>query len=206
MSNDAIKSGADLRGKKIGVSSPSALTGWLGLEFARAQNWPRDGITLVTVGGSVPTQTAALLTGEVDAIVSDIAVGYDLESRGKGRLLMPSSAYVKDFVTNATFATTGLAKDHPDTLRHFLAAYYAAASFAHAHKAETVSAAVKLSGQPPNVVARQYDDTISMFSTDGHITPAQLANVARAVVDVGMMQTRPDFAPYYDPQFLPAGP
>ena len=106
VTNGPIKTGADLRGKKIGVSSPSALTGWLGMEFGHAQGWPRDAITLVTLGGNVPTQAAALLTGQVDAIVSDTAVGYDLQSEGKGRLLMPSSAYVKNFVTNAIFTST----------------------------------------------------------------------------------------------------
>jgi len=132
-------------------------------------------------------------------------VGYDLESRGQGRLLMPSSAYVKDFVTNVIYASTSLAKEHADTLRRFLAAYYEAARFARTHKQATVASGLKISGLPEAVVARQYDDTISMFSADGHITPAQLANVARAVVDVGMMDTKPDFAPFYDPQFLPAG-
>lgn len=204
IANGPIRTAADLRGKRIGVSSPSALTGWLAMEFRRTQGWPADGIELVTLGGNVPTQGAALVTGQVSAIVSDTAMGYELEKRGQGRLLMPSSVYVKDFVTNSFFASTALAKQRPDVLRRYLAAYFEAVRFGLTHKKEMVAAGMKVSGVSDDVVGRQFDEARTMFLTDGHISPSQLANVARAVVDVGMMDHLPDFAPYYDPSFLPA--
>ena len=198
-----IRALADLKGKKIGVSSPAALTGWLAMELAHSQGWPGDAITLVTLGGSVPAQGAALLTGQVDAIVSDTALGDEFKDRGVGHLLAPSSAYVRDFVTNTAYASLAVIKDRPDELRRFLQAWYATVDYMRSHKAETVSSALKISGLSRGVVEHQYDETIGMFMTDGHISTSQLEHVAQAVVDVGMVDVRPDLAPFYTDRFLP---
>jgi ABC-type nitrate/sulfonate/bicarbonate transport system substrate-binding protein len=198
-----IKTLADLRGKQIGVSSPASLTGWLAMELPHSQGWPRDSITLVTLGGNVPTQGAALLTGQVDAIVSDTALGDEFADRGQGHLLAPSSDYVHDFITNAAYAQRAVLARRADEVRRFLAAWYDAVGYMGSHKAETVTSALTISGLPRPVVERQYDRTIGMFATDGRITPAELAHVAQAVLDVGMVEAAPDLAPFYSGQFLP---
>jgi ABC-type nitrate/sulfonate/bicarbonate transport system substrate-binding protein len=201
--NGPIRTLADLKGKRIGVSSPSALTGWLGLEVAHSQGWPAGAITLVALGGSVPAQGAALLAGNVDAVVSDTALGDEFQERGIGHTIAPGSDYVHDFVTNAIYASQAAIANRPDDVRRFLAAWYAAVAYMAQHKAETVSAAQKITGLSASVVAAEYDRTIGMFSTDGHISPAQLAHVAQAVVDVGMVEARPDLTPFYSDRFLP---
>jgi ABC-type nitrate/sulfonate/bicarbonate transport system substrate-binding protein len=199
-----IRQWSDLRGKRIGVSSPSALTGWLALEFAHAQGWGSDGVNLVTLGGIVSAQGAALITGQVDAIASDTALGYELADKKQGRLLTASAAYVHDFVTNVTFASKTLMHDRPEVLRRFLAAWYETVAYMRSHKPETVAGSMAITGLTRSVTERQYDDSIAMFSTDGHITPTQLQKVAHAVTDVGMIETLPDLAPFYTDQFLPA--
>ena len=201
--NGPITKLADLRGKKLGVSSPSALTGWLGMEVAQSQGWPQDQITLVALGGNVPAQGAALLTGQVDAIVTDTALGDELQDRGQGHLMMPSSDYVHDFLTNAAFASRAVLDRRGDEVRRFMAGWYEAVRYMRGHKAETVTSALKISGLARSVVERQYERTITMFPTDGHITQAQLSLVAQAVVDVGMVDTKPDLTPFYSGAYLP---
>jgi NitT/TauT family transport system substrate-binding protein len=203
VSNPAYKTAADLRGKKIGVSSPTALTGWLALELAHSQGWPQGSISLVTLGGVVSAQGAALITGQVDAIVSDTALGYELEANKKARLLFPSSEYVPNFVTNVMYLQKSSAAAQGETLRRFLQAWYETARWMPTHKTEVVASARHITGLSEAVTARQFDDSIKMFSTDGHITPDQLKLVAQAVVQTGMIDSTPDLAPYYDPQFLP---
>ena len=53
---------ADLKGKKIGVSTIGSLTQWLVLRLVQQQGWQRDDITMVTVGSDSTAQTAALET------------------------------------------------------------------------------------------------------------------------------------------------
>lgn len=203
VANPAIRNAADLRGKHIGVSSPTALTGWLALELGHSQGWPQGAISLVTLGGVVSAQGAALVTGQVDAIVSDTALGYELEQKKQGRLLFPCSAYIPDFVTNVMFAAKPFAATHGDVLRRFLKAWFETVRWMPSHKAEVVASARRITGLPQDVTEREFDDSIGMFSTNGAITPAQLRLVARAVVQTGMLDSTPDLARNYDPQFLP---
>ena len=57
--DDSIKSVADLKGKKIGVTTTNSLTAWLVSELARQQGWGPDGID-VTPLGATAGQFAAL--------------------------------------------------------------------------------------------------------------------------------------------------
>ena len=66
----AVKTAADLKGRKIGVSSARSLTGWLAVELSRQQGWGARGIELV---GSPPrTSLASIKTGQIDGMVTDI--------------------------------------------------------------------------------------------------------------------------------------
>src|SRR5262249_54973060 len=63
-----VKSAADLKGRKIGVSSARSLTGWLAVELSRAHGWGARGIELV---GSPPrTSLASIKTGQIDGMVT----------------------------------------------------------------------------------------------------------------------------------------
>src|SRR6185312_9054215 len=78
----------DLRGKKVGITSPGSLTDWLAEELNRVKGWTseRDRVTKAAVGGSTPAVIAALKTGQVDASVTSAQLGLQLEENGQGRL------------------------------------------------------------------------------------------------------------------------
>jgi ABC-type nitrate/sulfonate/bicarbonate transport system substrate-binding protein len=69
--NGPIKTVADLKGKKIGVTTATSLTAWLTGEFSRLQGWGSDGITRVATG-SAATSWALLRTGGIDGFTGDI--------------------------------------------------------------------------------------------------------------------------------------
>src|SRR5262249_11254573 len=57
--NDGPKSIADLKGKKISVSTRGGLTYWLAQELSRRQGWGTEGFTITPLGATT-AQTAAL--------------------------------------------------------------------------------------------------------------------------------------------------
>jgi NitT/TauT family transport system substrate-binding protein len=83
VNRSGISSAADLKGKKIGISTAGSLSEWLAKRFAMAQGWGPDGITVVALGG-LDSNLAALKTHEVDAILTATAVGFQFEEKMRG--------------------------------------------------------------------------------------------------------------------------
>src|SRR5262249_14282917 len=63
--NSPIKSPADLKGKRVGVTTTGSLTDWLVRELSRQQGWGSDGIKIVALG-SIQARLAAMERGELD--------------------------------------------------------------------------------------------------------------------------------------------
>ncbi len=103
--NSPAKSADDLKGKRIGISTVNSLTQWLALELARQKGWGPDGLTFVTVGAEPAPQVAALVTGQIDALVSATALGLRLETEQRGRDLFPASDVAKVFMIHAIYAS-----------------------------------------------------------------------------------------------------
>src|SRR5215472_13452758 len=85
--DDTVKTIADLKGKRVSVSTVGSLTYWLVSETARQQGWGPNGINIAPMGVAQP-QIAALKRKEIDGIVTDISTALDLERIGDGRILM----------------------------------------------------------------------------------------------------------------------
>jgi ABC-type nitrate/sulfonate/bicarbonate transport system substrate-binding protein len=76
--NDGPKTIADLKGKKISVSSRGGLTYWLAQELSRRQGWGTDGFVITPLGATT-AQTAALRTKQIDGMIVEVNAGYRLE-------------------------------------------------------------------------------------------------------------------------------
>jgi NitT/TauT family transport system substrate-binding protein len=84
---DGPKTAADLKGKKVSVSTAGSLTYWLVSETSRRQGWGPKGIEIAPMG-AMPGQIAALKRGDIDGVITDIGNAFDLEKRGEGRILV----------------------------------------------------------------------------------------------------------------------
>jgi len=199
-----IKTPADLKGGRIGISGNGTLTFWLARRLAAVQGWGPDSYTPVAAGAVRSGQMAALLTGQIDTVISDPALGYQLEQDGRGRILLFASDFVPDFITNATFASTDFARAHPAALRRFLAAYLQATDWMLAHPAESTAVGAKLTGLDPSVIAREFEAWRPMWSRTGHFRADLLALMQDALVEAEMLPARVDLAPMIDESFLPA--
>ena len=201
-----IHSVADLKGKKIGVSTIGSLTQWLVLRLVQEQGWQRDDVTMVTVGSNATGQTAALETHQIDAVMGAAALGWQLETQNKGRLLIPASQIVSNFLMNAAFASNKLIADRPDAIRAFLKGWYETVAYMRAHRDETVTLARKIDGFAQAVEERNYDAVMPSMSGDGKFPAEGLAAVRRSFVDLNILPSEPDTSKYVTEKFLPGSP
>jgi NitT/TauT family transport system substrate-binding protein len=201
--NSPIHSLADLKGKKVGVSTVGSLTEWVAFEAAHKAGLTQNDITIVTDGSTTAPQVAALVTGQVDAQVSAVALGWNLEQQKKGRLLASASEFVGPFLLNAIYARNDFIKQHPDAVRGFLQGWYATVNFMATHRAETIQFENSIDKFSDDVNEKQYDAVMPSLSRDGTFPPDALAATARSMVDLHMLTTEPDMMKFLTTRFLP---
>ena len=201
-SDDPVKTVADLKGKKIGVSTVGGLTDWMVREVSRQQGWGPDGIDVTPLGADA-AQIAAMLTHQLDGMALDVAHAAQLQQQGKVRVLLRFKDYVPHFINHIAYATDKVMKDHPDEVRAFLAAWFETIKWMRQHKAETVKIAAPVMHQPPAIVAYAYDQVMPSFSDTGKFDPKGLAVLARSFVQMKLLPKEPDMSKLYTEKFLP---
>ena len=199
---DAIKSAADMKSRKIGVSSARSLTGWLAIELSRQQGWGAQGIELVS---SPPrTSLASIKTGQIDGMVTDITFALRAEQAGEGKILLGFGDLVKDFHTHIIYASNKLIAAKPETVRRFNAGWFDTIAFMRANKAETVKTAMAALELPQEIAAPTYDKLMPVFSLDGKFDDKALATLARSFVDLELLPSEPkDLRRHLTEEFLP---
>jgi len=197
-----IKSPADLKGKRVSVSTVGSLTYWLVSETSRQQGWGPDGINIAPMGVAQP-QIAALKRKDIDGMVTDISTALDLERTGDGRILMRFGDLVKDFHIHVIFATNKDIAEKPAALRNFLKGWFETIRFMRANKAETVDIAKDVIQKDADIVARTYDMLMPMFSDDGRFDPKAMAVLIKSYVELKVLPTEPDPKDLVNESFLP---
>jgi NitT/TauT family transport system substrate-binding protein len=194
---------AQLKGKKMSVSSVGGLTYWLALELARKEGWGEDGLTVVTIGNASSSVVAALRTHIVDAAYTATALAFLLEDKKEGRLLAPASSYAGNVGGGMIFATNRLIAADPDAIRRFLAAWLETVAYMRSHRAETIAIEAAATGFPPSVQEKEFDLTIGMFSDDCKFDAETLSNLKRSFAELKLLPTPPDMATLYTEAFVP---
>lgn len=194
---------ADLKGKKISVSTVGSLTSWLVRELSEKQGWGPDGITVRELG-STGSQVAAMKTKQIDGMMIDIATALTLKESGDAKILVTFGDLEKDFIIHVIFANKAIMAKNPDLMRRFLDAWFETIAFMRKNKAETVAISTEVMGVTPAIADQTYDEVMPMFSDDGHFDPKALAVLQRSFVEMGVLPTEPDMSKLYTEQFLPA--
>jgi NitT/TauT family transport system substrate-binding protein len=193
---------ADLKGKKIGLSTVGSLTDWLLRELSRQQGWGPEGIEGVPLG-SESGRTASLRTGTTEGMVIDVATAAKLEKEKAGRIIVHFGTVAPDFIIHAIFATNKSIANKPEVLKHFLAGWFETINWMRAHRDETVALAAPVMHQDKDIVAMNYDQTMNDFSTTGRFDPKALAVLARSFVDMKTLPAEPDMSKLYTEKLLP---
>ena len=198
---DGPKTAAELKGKKVSVSTAGSLTYWLVSETSRRQGWGPKGIEIAPMG-AMPGQIAALKRGDIDGAIMDIGNAFELEKRGEGRILVRFTD-IKDFHIHVIFATDKLIAERPQSIRAFLEGWFETIAFMRANKAETVAIASEVTSKDADITARSYDELMPMFSDDGAFNAKALATLAASYVELQLLPQAPDMTKLYTEAFLP---
>jgi ABC-type nitrate/sulfonate/bicarbonate transport system substrate-binding protein len=197
-----IKAATDLKGKTIGVTTVGSLTDWFARQINYREGWKDADAAKIAALGSADGTRAALIAGNIDALVGSLEGGYSLEAEKRGRVLFTFGEFVTPFITHAIYATNTLSGKNPDALRRFLKAWYETVAFAQKNKAETLRVTRPLTNLPQAEAERVYDVEMPMFPTDGHYDPKALAVVAQSLIDTGQIDAKTDVKSLVTEQYL----
>src|SRR6185312_8763494 len=203
--NSPIKKVADLKGKKLAVTTAGSLTDWLAHRIGVQEGWGKDGVTTVALGGFTPS-LAALRTGQIDGIMAAIEAGYGLEEKGEGKVLVGMEKYAPKFITHVIYARKDLIADKPDVVTRFLKGFFATIAFVKANEEKTTEIAMQVLHQTKAVMDRTYDYEISMFEDDGHFDPAAVEVIKDSFVGMGILDHKPPNDQLFTTKFVPVKP
>jgi len=203
--NSPIKSVADLKGKKLSVTTAGSLTDWLAHRIGVQEGWGTDGVTTVALG-AFAASLAALRTGQIDGMMAAIEAGYGLEEKGEGKILVGMEKYAPKFITHVVYARKDLIADKPDVVSRFLKGFFATIAFEKANKEKTTEIAMQVLRQSKPVMDRTYDYEISMFEDDGHFDPAAVEVIKDSFVGMGILDHKPPNEELFTTKFVPVKP
>jgi len=203
LQDSPVKTVADLKGRRVGVSTVGSLTQWIVFQLAKKQGWQRDDIVTVPIGPDTTPQLAAMQTHQVDAVLSAAAFGLNLEQQGRGRLLLPASQIVDSFLMNVVFATNNLVKDRPEAIRRFLKAWYETVDAMWSDKPGTVRVARSITNYSQEVEEKEYDTVMPSLSRDGRFPAAAVAKVQTSFDELQILDPERDMSKYPTERWLP---
>jgi NitT/TauT family transport system substrate-binding protein len=202
LSRSSIKTVADLKGKRVGVTTLGSLTDWLTRELARQQGWGPGGIQVMPLG-TVPARLAAMERNELDGMVIESATGFELEEQGKGRNILFFGDIQKHFYTHVIFATDDMIEKRPELLRRFLRGWFKTVAFMKTNKAAAVKSGARVVEVRESIVSKVYDTQIGSFSTDGAWDPQAIDVIRNSLKDLGILDFIPDAKTIYNDKFVP---
>ena len=197
-----VKTVADLKGKKVGVSNIRGYPAWLTIALSKHEGWGPDGMTIVATGAQ-PASIAALKTHQIDAWPGDIGTSIEMQEAGEGRILLNFGDVVPPFMNTAMYASNALIAQHPDQVRRFIKGWLDNIAWARGHRAETIALLVPVLNLKPETVGKIYDQLMPTESTDGRFDPVAMQTMGSAIVDLGILDTPPDVSKLYTEAFLP---
>jgi NitT/TauT family transport system substrate-binding protein len=200
--DSAIKSVADLKGKKLGCTTVGSLTAWIDERISQKEGWGGKGIVVVPIGGMPPAR-AAIKTHQIDGYIGALETGYKLEEAKEWRVITSATPFVDHFITHVIFARNEVIAKNPDAVRAFLKGWFETITYMKAHKDKAVEISAKVIDISPAVASRVYDEQIGAFSTDGTFDPAAVATLKESFIEMGLLKQAPPDNELFTTQFVP---
>jgi NitT/TauT family transport system substrate-binding protein len=197
-----IKNAGDLKGKRIGVTTAGSLTDWLTKQIAAKNQWAPTAIATVALGDT-KAQVAALKTGEIDGFIAGTELGYDMQEHQQAKILMNFGGIVPHFITHVIYARNDFVSTHPDLVKKFLDGWFRSVAYMRTHRAQTISIAAKYEGVSESSMAQSYDAIMAMMSSNGAWDNAALEEIASSLVDLGILDKKPDPETLITRKFVP---
>ena len=200
--DNPMKTPAELRGKRVGISTAGGLSEWVVRQLSRQLGFGANGITAVALGRD-EAQVAALRAGQIDATVMDFASGLRLEELGVGRIFLKVSDYVPKMIAQAVYAGNDVIAKRPQAVRAFLSGWYETIAFMRADKAATIPIAARQMDVSTLVAGKVYDELIDNYSRDGRFDAEGLRVLVDSLVEMGALKSA-DVKALYTEEYLPS--
>ena len=196
-----LKSVKDLRGKKVGFSSPGSVT-HMAIELILKKEGLEKDVQLVRVGAPGDSW-AAVKNKVVDAGWHVLPAYHSLILKKEARVLFDTQPYVKEYQQTVVVAMEDVIKKDPEMIRNFLKARAKAARFIKENPERTIAIWAEELKLPVEAVRLAYKD----LNPDGFETGApKLENLKGALqeaLDAGAIKEPPDLTKVQDLRFLP---
>src|SRR5215813_8875705 len=200
--DDGPKTIADLKGKKISVSTRGGLTFWLAQELSRRQGWGPEGFAITPLGATT-AQTAALKTKQIDGMIVEVNAGYRLEEVKTGRVLVQFGDLVKTFHIYVLYAHSEFTAKNPAAVRAFLAGWFETIDWMQKNRERAIDIVRRKTDVSLALATRDYDELSGMFNTTGRFNPEALKVLSRSFVEMGALPNFSFVATPTTEQYLP---
>jgi NitT/TauT family transport system substrate-binding protein len=203
MPESPIKSPADLKGKKFGISNPKSLGEMMGV-LVMEQAGLKQGDVQMTALGSLSGALTALENGVVDVTSIPVVLFRTRGGESKYRVLV-SPKDLPLIPSQLGMATGKAMKEWPDKLRAIQVARREGTKFIYDHTDEAIEILSKVYAPlPPSEVGIMMKQLVeAKFWSEGRIEMPLLEQTVHAMKGVGMLQKDVDLKKVVDSSFLP---
>lgn len=196
-----IKFVKDLKGKKVGFSSPGSLTHTVIEGILRQEGLSKD-VELVRVG-TPGDSWAAIKNRIVDSGWHAVPAVYNLTVNKEARVLFHASDYIKEYQQTIVVAMEDVIKKDPDMIRNFLKARARAVKFIQDNPGRTISIWAEELSLPVEVTRQGLQELPKGYFETGAPKMANLMASLKETIDTGAVKTPPDVLKMLDSRFLP---
>jgi NitT/TauT family transport system substrate-binding protein len=204
MPDSPLKTAADMKGKKFGISNPKSLGEMMGVLVMEKAGLKQGDVQMVALG-SLSGALTALETGAVDVTAIPIILFHTRGGESKYRVLV-SPKELPLVPSQIGMATSKALNERPDQLRAIQAARRDGTKFIYEHTDEAIQILSKvyepLPAKDVGLMVKELVD--AKFWTEGRIEMPLLENTMRAMKGVGMLEKDVDLKKIVDSSFLPA--
>ena len=203
MPDSPLKTPADLKGKKFGISNPKSLGEMMGV-LVMEKAGLKQGDVQMTALGSLSGALTALENGVVDATSIPIVLFRTRGGESKYRVLV-SPKDLPLIPSQLGMATGKAMKEWPDKLRAIQAARREGTNFIYQHPDEAIEILSKIYAPlPAKDVGIMLKELVEVkFWSEGRIEMPLLEQTVHAMKGVGMLQKDVDLSKVVDSSFLP---
>jgi NitT/TauT family transport system substrate-binding protein len=204
MPNSPMKTAADMKGKKFGISNPKSLGEMMGVLVMEKAGLKQGDVQMVALG-SLGGALTALEKGAIDVTAMPVILFRTRGGESKYRVLVGPKE-LPLIPSQLGMATTKAMKEHPEKLRAIQAARREGTKFIYEHTDEAIQILSKVYEPMPakdvGIMVREIAE--AKFWTEGRIEMPLLENTVHAMKGVGMLDKDVDLKSMVDTSFLPA--
>ena len=201
--NSKFRKPEDLKGAKLGITTNGSLTYWLARELSRQMGWGPEGVRVVPLG-TITGQIAGLKSGQVDGFIMSASVGYMLDQKNEGEVMLLFGDRIGDFHTHVVFAANRLIASKPDVVTRFLAGWMETVDYMLTNPDEAAELASKVTGIPVDIQKQEFAKVMPMMSRDMRFQPKAMEVIVGSLGELEILDYKPDPKTLYNESFLPA--